>query len=193
MDETAPQKPKTKKPRTGRPSSYRPSFVPQVKKLCELGATDIEIADFFEVSLRTIADWKNKHPDFLHALKVGKETADNRVEKSLYNKANGYTYDAVKIFMPAGADKPVFAPYREHVPPDTTACIFWLKNRRSEQWRDKHEIDHNPKTTLDDASADALKAEILAEMAELGITPALPAMPEGVANKVNGANGKTKH
>ena len=51
------------------------------------------------------------------------------------------------------------------------------------------------KTTIthEDVPADELRAQILAEMAELGITPALPAMPEGVANKVNGANGKTKH
>ena len=54
-----------------------------------------------------------------------------RVERSLYERANGYSYDAVKIFMPAGAKKPVYAPYIEHVPPDVTAAIFWLKNRRA--------------------------------------------------------------
>jgi L-alanine-DL-glutamate epimerase-like enolase superfamily enzyme len=51
------------------------------------------------------------------------------VERSLYERANGYTYDAVKIFMPAGAKKPVYAPYVEHMPRDVTAGIFWLKNR----------------------------------------------------------------
>lgn len=55
----------------------------------------------------------------------------------MYHKAVGYSYDTTKIFMPAGAKEPVYAPYREHVPPDTTACIFWLKNRRPAQWRDK--------------------------------------------------------
>jgi hypothetical protein len=66
----------------------------------------------------------------------------SRVERSLYERANGYTYDAVKIFMPAGAKKPVYAPYREHVPPDVTACIFWLKNRDPAHWRDAWQVDH---------------------------------------------------
>ena len=56
-------------------------------------------------------------------------------------RANGYTYDAVKIFMPAGAKKPVYAPYREHVPPDTTAAIFWLKNRDPAHWRDAWQLE----------------------------------------------------
>ena len=53
----------------------------------------------------------------------------------------GYSYDAVKIFMPAGAKKPVYAPYVEHVPPDVTACIFWLKNRDPAHWRDAWQVD----------------------------------------------------
>ena len=51
-------------------------------------------------------------------------------------------YDAVKIFMPAGAKKPVYAPYVEHVPPDVTACIFWLKNRDPAHWRDAWQVAH---------------------------------------------------
>src|SRR5271167_3722254 len=62
--------------------------------------------------------------------------------RSLYQRANGYSYDAVKIFMPAGAKKPVYAPYREHVPPDTTAAIFWLKNRDPAHWRDAWQLEH---------------------------------------------------
>jgi hypothetical protein len=51
-------------------------------------------------------------------------------------------YGAVKIFMPAGAKKPIYAPYVEHIPPDVTACIFWLKNRRPDLWRDTHQLEH---------------------------------------------------
>lgn len=126
---------------TGRPSSYKPEFVEQARKLCALGATDIELADFFEVERTTIWRWSQQHEDFCNALKSGKAAADERVERSLYAKAIGYTHDAVKIFMPANADGPVYAPYREHVPPDTTAAIFWLKNRRSKEWRDKQEVE----------------------------------------------------
>ena len=76
------------------------------------------------------------------ALKVGKHEANTRVERSLYQKPVGYDYPAVKIFMPAGAKKPVYAPYVEHVPPDVTACIFWLKNRDPAHWRDAWQVDH---------------------------------------------------
>jgi hypothetical protein len=73
---------------------------------------------------------------FCQALKAGKEAADQRVERSLYQRAVGYAHDAVKIFMPAGASAPVYAPYVERVAPDTTAAIFWLKNRKKDEWRD---------------------------------------------------------
>jgi hypothetical protein len=61
--------------------------------------------------------------------------ADDRVERSLYNRAIGYSYDAVKIFCSRDGEI-IEAPYVEHVPPDVTACIFWLKNRRPQDWRD---------------------------------------------------------
>ncbi len=122
----------------GRPSSYRPEYAEQARKLCELGATDKDLADFFEVAISTVNLWKTKHPEFSESLKVGKAAADDRVENSLYHRAVGYTFDAVKIFQHQG--QVIEAPYREHVPPDVTAQIFWLKNRRKAEWRDK--IDH---------------------------------------------------
>jgi hypothetical protein len=121
----------------GRPSEYKAEYADQAEKLCLLGATDIEIADFFEVTARTIYRWKNTFPEFCQALKAGKEKADERVERSLYQRAIGYSHEAVKIFMPANAPAPVYAPYREQFPPDTAAAIFWLKNRRPDEWRDK--------------------------------------------------------
>jgi hypothetical protein len=62
--------------------------------------------------------------------------------RSLYQRGRGYDYDAVKIFMPAGAKKPVIVPYVEHVPPDTTAGIFWMKNRDPANWRDAWQVEH---------------------------------------------------
>lgn len=120
----------------GRPSDYRDEFPEQARKICELGATDQEIADFFDVDVRTIYRWKHDHDEFCQALKAGKDVADERVERSLYQKAIGYEQDEVKIFMPSGAKKPVYAEFRAKVAPDTTAAIFWLKNRRGERWRD---------------------------------------------------------
>lgn len=136
------KKPKAER-KPGAPSSYRAEYDKQAEKLAALGATDMEMADFFEVDVRTIYRWRNAHEGFCQALKVGKAVADERVERSLYLKAIGYEQDAVKIFMPAGADAPVYAPYREKISPDTTAAIFWLKNRRPDEWRDKREIEHD--------------------------------------------------
>lgn len=132
----------------GRPSTYSEEFAKQAEKLAALGATDMEVADFFEVDVRTIYRWKHDHEAFCQALNVGKAKADERVINSLYQKAVGYEQEAVKIFMPAGAEAPVYAPYREKIAPDTTAAIFWLKNRQPEQWRDKQELEHKGQVSL---------------------------------------------
>lgn len=130
-----------RKPKPGRPSGYQDEFARQANKLCALGATDDDLADFFAVSVRTILRWKVEHAEFCRALKDGKEGADDRVERSLYQRAVGYTHDAVKIMQHQGVV--VRAEYREHYPPDTTAAIFWLKNRRPEQWREKVAHEHS--------------------------------------------------
>lgn len=124
-----------------RPSKYKPEFAIQAAKLCKLGASDADLADFFGVTTVTIWRWSGQHSAFCSALKIAKEFADQKVARSLYQKAIGYEYDAVKIFQYEG--QPVIVPYREKVAPDTTACIFWLKNRQRDQWRDKQEVEHS--------------------------------------------------
>ena len=126
----------------GRPTKYRPEFAEQAKKLCKLGATDLDLAEFFDVTDRTIYRWSQAHHEFCQSLKAGKDEADDRVERSLYMKAVGFEREEVKIFMPAGALEPVYAPFTAYHAPDTTAALFWLKNRRPGEWRDKQEIDH---------------------------------------------------
>jgi hypothetical protein len=121
----------------GRPVSFKPEFSGQATKLCELGATDEDLADFFGVSARTIYRWAAKYPEFCQSLKAGKDIADERVVRSLYHRAVGYTFDSEKVFNASG--EILRAPIKEHVPPDTTAAIFWLKNRRKSEWRDKTE------------------------------------------------------
>lgn len=136
------------RPQLGRPTDYKPEYAEQATKLCRLGATDMELADFFDVDVRTIYRWKNTREDFCQAVTCGKEAADDRVERALYNRAVGYSHEAVKIFMPAGATAPVYAPYVEHVPPDPSAAFNWLKNRRKEVWRDKQEVEHTGAVTV---------------------------------------------
>ena len=124
-----------------RPTKYKPEYIEQAAKLCALAATDQEMADFFDVSVATLNRWKSLYPEFCASIKVAKEQADDRVERSLFQRATGYEQDEVKIFMPGGKDEPVYAPYRAKIAPDTTACIFWLKNRRPDIWRDKSIVD----------------------------------------------------
>lgn len=127
----------------GRPigsGDYRSEYAAQVQKLVRLAATDMEIADFFKVSVRTIYKWRGQFVEFAQALKVGKQEADERVGRSLFQRACGFEHDAVKIMQNDG--QPVIVPYREYVIPDTTACIFWLKNRQPKEWRDVQEHKH---------------------------------------------------
>lgn len=125
----------------GRPTAYKPEFAEQARKLCEFGATDIELADFFKVNVATIYRWRNSHPEFCEAVKVGKDACDDRVERSLYQRAVGYTFESEKVFQFQG--QIVRAETREHVPPDAPAALNWLKNRRGEVWRDKQDIEHH--------------------------------------------------
>lgn len=142
---------------TGRPTDYRPEFCQEVEKLCTTGATDSEIAEYFDVSDRTIYRWKALYPEFCQALKSGKALADERVERSLYHKAIGYTFQSEKVFQFQGAI--VRAETTEHVPPDTTAGIFWLKNRRPDVWRDKSEVLHRHTTeTMSDDDLERVAA-----------------------------------
>lgn len=92
------------------------------------------------VSPRAFDTFCRKRPEFKRAVNSGGEIADAKIVRSLYDRARGYQHDAVKIFMPAGAEEPVYAPYVEHYPPDTAAAFIWLKNRRRLEWRDRHEV-----------------------------------------------------
>lgn len=127
-------------------SRYDHDYVRQAKAMCQLGATDRDLADYFEVTTRTIMRWQAQYPEFSAALNRGKDAADDRVERSLYARATGYTYDSEKIFNNDGVITRVKT--IEHIPPDVTACIFWLKNRRSSEWRDKTDHDLNHVHTL---------------------------------------------
>lgn len=138
----------------GRPSKYRKEYAEQAKKLCaQLGATEADIAEFLGVATRTVERWKVEHAEFCRALKLGKKVADARVEQSLYRRAIGYSHEAEKIFQHGGAV--VRAKTLEQYPPDTTACIFWLKNRDKANWRDKQDHEHSGSLTVTIGADDA--------------------------------------
>lgn len=124
-----------------RPTKYKPEFTRLAQKMTKLGATDIEVADALEIDIRTFYRWVAANKEFCHALKMGKEEADKRVERSLYVRANGYEHDEVDIRVVGG--EIVQTPIRKYYPPDATSCIFWLKNRKPAEWREKVDYEHS--------------------------------------------------
>lgn len=124
----------------GRPTKYQPAYAEQAEKLCRLlGATDKELAEFFGTSEQTINAWKKKQPKFLEALKTGKGSQDAQVEQRLFRRAMGYEHPEVHVSTHEGKVK--LTTLTKHYPPDTVACIFWLKNRQPVRWRETKAIE----------------------------------------------------
>lgn len=131
---------KKKKGLPGRPSKYKREYDQQALKLCLLGATDKELADFFEVSEDTINEWKRVHESFSVSVKSGKERADAEVATKLYQRALGYSHPDTDIRVVD--HEIVMTDIVKHYPPDATSAIFWLKNRQKERWRDRVVNEH---------------------------------------------------
>lgn len=125
----------------GRPTEYKKEYAKQAYKLCLLGTTDKDMADFFEVTERTINNWKKEYPKFFQSMKKGKKVADAEVANKLYHKATGYEHTDTKFATYEGEITDTME-YIKHYAPDTTAAIFWLKNRQPDIWRDKQHIKH---------------------------------------------------
>lgn len=146
-------------------AKWNPRYVKMAAGIGKLGATDRELAEIFATTDRTIRRWKLEHPAFHAALKLGKDIPDSIVERSLFNRAKGYSYEAVKLFVDKDGGEHRMA-YIEHVPPDVTAQIFWLKNRRPDEWRDRQEHVHGLMTTAEDLRAARLRARDASVVAE---------------------------
>lgn len=122
-----------------RPTKFKPEFQRIAESMAKLGATDIEIADALDVNVATLNRWKAENEEFCASIKTGKEVADDRVERSLFARANGYEHDEVDIRVING--EVVQTPIRKYYPPDTTAAIFWMKNRRPKEWREMKAVE----------------------------------------------------
>jgi hypothetical protein len=135
------KKEKTNYPKeTGRPSKKNTLDFEMIETFYGFGLIDEQICKALDITEKTLANWK-KDEAFLQAIKRGKAISDNRVERSLYDRAMGYSHleDDIKV-----VDKEiVITPTVKHYPPDTTAIIFWLKNRKRAEWRDKHDFEHD--------------------------------------------------
>jgi len=136
--------PNGKKPRvrTKKPVKWNKDRIRQAYLLAVLfGATDVQIAKVMGVSEHTITYWKRTKPEFLEALNKGKLTKDQQVERSLFERAVGYSHPDIDIRV---VDHEIVkTPITKHYPPSEVACIFWLKNRQRQKWADvqKSQID----------------------------------------------------
>lgn len=149
-------------------AKFDPKYVGIASKMAALGATDREMAEAFEVNITTFHRWKIAHPELVKALKLGKEVPDEIARRSLFNRVKGYSYDSEQLFVDKfGTEHRM--PTVTHVPPDTVACIFWLKNRDPDNWRDRQEHFHELVTTpemLRLARARAGLTQVVAEQGE---------------------------
>lgn len=121
------------------------------------GLTDEQIAIKLGIATSTLNEYKKKYPEFSESLKKGKEIIDVQVENALLKRALGYDYDETYEYSNEEEidgkkkTKKETKYYVKHCPPDTTAIIYWLKNRKAREWRDKREeeFDNNISISFD--------------------------------------------
>lgn len=145
------------KKQKGRPTKYRTEYDEQARKLCLLGYTEVELADFFSVSPDTITEWKRIYENFSLSLKKGRDQADSEVIDSLFQRAVGYSHPEDKIFCHEG--RITIEETVKHYPPDAVAAIYWLNNRQRKRWRNyKASEDGEDKGSVEQLAAALLAA-----------------------------------
>lgn len=133
------------------------------------GLTDVQICQNMGISVSSMCDWKNRFPQFLEAIKKGREPVDVQVENALLKSALGHTVTLkkpIKVKMEkqlAGKGKIVeerieYAEEQIYIPPQAASQIFWLKNRKPEKWRDRPQAGANEEVTVNDGFIEALNA-----------------------------------
>lgn len=136
------------KKRKGRPSKYETEWKNKLEIIggwAKDGLVDAQIANNMGVSRSTLSDWKTKYPELLDTLNKNKEIVDREVENALLKRALGYSYEEttkelVKNPLTEEVRLEVTKVVTKQVSPDTTAQIFWLKNRKPVEWRDKKDV-----------------------------------------------------
>jgi hypothetical protein len=141
----------------GRPTLYKPEYAGRARELCARGATNKDLAGRFGVVRSTIDLWIASHPEFAEAVQQGRDVADASAVESLFTRVTGYNHKAEKVFLYRG--EPRTATYTAHVPPETRACMYWLRNRRPEDWREISE-----RALLEQAQREAADAALRVQM-----------------------------
>lgn len=131
----------------GRPTDYKGKETNKlVFKLSLLGSTDKEMASVLDITETTLNNWKEKFPEFIESIKKGKDEADAKVIKSLYKRAQGYSFTEVRTETGTSGEYTIdkTTTTKKHIPSDVAAAIFWLKNRQGKNWNNRIPIDDNP-------------------------------------------------
>lgn len=123
------------------------------------GLTDEQIAHNIGINVATLYTWKNKHSQICEALKRGKEVVDIQVENALLKRALGYSYTEKKVKREGGVITEEVTTVRD-VPPDVTAQIFWLKNRKPGEWRDRQRIEVSATLDTEKSKLDNLISQL---------------------------------
>jgi hypothetical protein len=170
----------------GRPTLYKPENAEIASYACTLGATNETLAARFEVCRRTIDSWIANIPAFSNAVKQGREGANEAVVSALFARATGMEQKMTKVFCHRG--QPVTADYTVRLPPDVRACIFWLRNRRPEEWRESRPVAPEKKDEPDlvselAAASERARLEAVAEYAARKAAEATAAPGPGEAER----------
>jgi hypothetical protein len=121
----------------GQPTSCKPEYIELAHNYCLLGATNEVLGDFFGVTSRTVDNWTATHPDFADAVYRGRAVADARVVRTLFDHACGFSHQVSRTTLYQGVEHTITNTVS--YPPDTQACMFWLRNRQHEYWQAKAE------------------------------------------------------
>lgn len=126
----------------------RPDGLLRIEGWARDGLSDEQIAKNMQISYSTFKEWKNKYSAISAVLKKTKEVVDREVENALFKSANGYdvteTVEERRFNKKTGEYEMVVTKKTvRHIPPSNTAQIFWLKNRKPEEWREKREVEEN--------------------------------------------------
>jgi hypothetical protein len=117
-----------------------------IEAWCRDGLIEEQIAKNLGIGVSTLSKYKVEHIELVEALKRGKEVVDMEVENALLKRATGYSYIEYKTTTNAEGKESTSETTKE-VSGDTTAQIFWLKNRKSKEWRDRKDVDSNINVT----------------------------------------------
>ena len=114
----------------GQPTLYKPEYCELAHNYCLLGATNEVLAGFFDVAPRTVDNWIATHPDFADAVRKGRAQADAVVVRALFERAKGFSHQVSRTTLYKGEERKITNTVS--YPPDTQACMFWLRTRQRE-------------------------------------------------------------